>query len=211
MPRKTDGIPFEVHRSPSTDKDGGTVLYASPLSNRIRNFDEVEGFLEMKSALRQGELQRAFETFLKECSCWLSDGYRVQTPLGSFTLKLGMKRKVTNTRDVHHDDVEFKGIEFRPSAEFINETKRRIGGVGFRYVRKADSTLLMGNEEEMRKALHRSMDSKGGYTTVSRFMSCSSLSKYAATKKLSHWCAGQSPLLKSRRLGHSIIYEFVEP
>lgn len=210
MPRKTDGIPFEVHRSPSTDKDGGTVLYATPLSNRTRSFDEIEGFLEMKSTLRQGELQRAFDTFLSECSFWLSDGYRVQTPLGSFTLKLGMKRKVTNTRDVRHDDVEFKGIEFRPSAEFINKTKRRIASVGYRYVHKADSTLLMFNEEEMLKSLHRSIDTKGGYTTLSRFMACSGLSKYAASKKLNHWCAGSSPLLKSRKIGHSVIYEFVE-
>ena len=36
MPRKTDGLPFEVHRSPHADEDGGIVLYATPLSNRRR-------------------------------------------------------------------------------------------------------------------------------------------------------------------------------
>ena len=43
MPRKTDGIPFEVHRSPSTDDNGNVVLYATPQSNRIKEFKEIEG------------------------------------------------------------------------------------------------------------------------------------------------------------------------
>ncbi len=66
MPRETDGIPFEAHRSPSTDKERGTVFYASTLSNRIRNFEEVEGFVEMKSAFWQGDLRRAFDNFHKK-------------------------------------------------------------------------------------------------------------------------------------------------
>ena len=36
MPRKTDGIPFKVHRSPRKDEDGRFVLYANPLSSRTR-------------------------------------------------------------------------------------------------------------------------------------------------------------------------------
>lgn len=208
MPRKTNGFPFEVHRSPSTDDEGGVVLYATPLSNRTMEFDELDGYLILTNAVRKGELQRSFDAFLEECVKWISQGYRVETPLGVFSPKLGMKRKVTNTREVRHNDVEFKSIDFRSSAKFTEEVKYRIAG--YRYVQKADSTLLMVNDEFMEKALRKSIHAEGNYTTVSTFMFYSGLSKYAATKKLRQWCASDHPRLKQRRIGHSIIYELIE-
>ena len=210
MPRKTDGLPFEVHRSPSADEEGNVVLYATPLSNRTKEFDEIESSLLITNAIRKGELQRSFDAFFDECVRWLSLGYRIQTPIGVFSPKLGMKRKVTNTREVRHDDVEFKSIDFRPSAKLTKEVKYRIKRIGFRYVNKVDSTLLMINEEAMEKALRKSIHAEGNYTTVSRFMFYSGLSKYAATKKLRQWCATDHPQLKKRKIGHSIIYEFIE-
>ena len=108
MPRKTDGIPFEVHRSPSTDDNGNVVLYATPQSNRIKEFKEIEGWLNAANIMRVGALQQSFDVFLDECVRWMSQGYRVQTPLGAFSMKLGMKRKITNPRQVRHDDVEFR-------------------------------------------------------------------------------------------------------
>ena len=211
MPRKTKGLPFEVHRSPSADEDGRSLLYATPQSNRVKDFDELEGWLSVSSAVKRGELQRSFNAFMGECIHWLSEGYRVQTPIGVFSLKLGMKRKVYDPREVRHDDVEFKSIEFRPSAEFTNGVKRSVKGGEFRYVRKADSTVLMANEEYMDKALQKRINAEGGYTTVSRFMFYSGPSKYAATKKLHQWCRGDHPRLKQRRLGHSIIFETIAP
>ena len=209
MPRKTDGLPFEVHRSPSQDEEGRSVLYATPQSDRTREFRELESMVEMKNALRKGELQSSLYAFMDECSFWLADGYRIQSPLGTFSLRLGMKRKVTSPNEVRHDDVEFKGIEFHPSADFLRAIRRRIGNSGFRYVRKADSTLLIRNEEEMQKALYQSIHPEGDYTTVPSFMFHSGLSKYAATKMLKRWCEGNKPLLRSRRVGHSVIYELV--
>jgi len=211
MPRKTDGLPFEVHRSPKTEEDGSIVLYATPQSNRMKDFKELEGWLQVSNDVKAGELQRSFDAFMSECTRWLSKGYRVQTPIGVFSLKLGMKRKVTNPREVRHDDVEFKGIDFRPSAEFTKGVKVGVESEGFRYVSKADSTLLAANEDAMLKALYKSIQAEGGYTTVTRFMSYSGLSKYAATRKLHQWCQSGSCLLRERRLGHSIIYELIDP
>ena len=209
MPRKTDGIPFEVHRSPSTDDNGNVVLYATPQSNRIKEFKEIEGWLNAANIMRVGALQQSFDVFLDECVRWMSQGYRVQTPLGAFSMKLGMKRKITNPRQVRHDDVEFKGIDFRPSAEFTMLLKRKVECEGFRYVHKADSTILMANDGYMEEALRKSIKADGGYTTIPSFMMHSGLSKYSATRKLDYWCAGDSPLLKRRKLGHSVIYELL--
>lgn len=209
MPRKTDGMPFEVHRSPSTNEDGQVVLYATPLSNRSKDLDEIESWLSISNVIKKGELQRSFNAFLDECARWLGEGYRVQTPLGVFSLKLGMKRKVTNPQEVRHDDAEFRNIEFRPSAEFLKKVKRKVKSEGFRYVRKADSTLLRANGNYMQEALYKSIHTEGGYTTVSSFMRHSGLSKYAATKQLRKWCTTNNPLLRERRLGHSILFELV--
>ena len=209
MPRKTDGIPFEVHRSPSTDDNGNVVLYATPQSNRIKEFKEIEGWLNAANIMRVGALQQSFDVFLDECVRWMSQGYRVQTPLGAFSMKLGMKRKITNPRQVRHDDVEFKGIDFRPSAEFTKLLKIKVECEGFRYVHKADSTTLMDNDGYMEEALRKSIKADGGYTTVPSFMMHSGLSKYSATRKLDYWCAGDSPLLKRRKLGLSVIYELL--
>jgi len=211
MPRKTDGLPFEVHRSPSTDDEGSVVLYATPQSDRTKEFDEIEDYLVITNALRKGELKRSFDTFLGECIKWLSQGYRVQTPIGVFSLKLGMKRRVTNPREIRHDDAVFKAIEFRPSAEFTKGVKQRVRAEGFRYVRKTDSTLLRADEEKMVKALLNSISSNGSYTTVTSFMYHSGLSKYAATKQLNYWCRKESLLLKKRKVGHSVIFELIEP
>ena len=209
MPRKTDGIPFEVHRSPSTDDNGNVVLYATPQSNRIKEFKEIEGWLSNANIMRIGVLRQSFDVFLDECVRWVSQGYRVQTPLGVFSMKLGMKRKITNPRQVRHDDVEFKGIDFRPSSEFTKLLKKKVECEGFRYVHKADSTILMANDEYMKGALRKSIRVDGGYTTVSGFMMHSGLSKYSATRKLDRWCAGDSPWLRRRKLGHSVIYELL--
>lgn len=110
-----------------------------------------------------------------------------------------------------HNDVEFKGIEFKPSAEFTNELKKKVAREGFRYVHKTDSSVLMANEAFMEQALRKSINAEGGYTTVASFQFYSGLTKYSAAKKLWRWCIGDSPRLKERRLGHSIIYEVIHP
>lgn len=52
MPRKTDGLPFEVHRSPKTEEDGSIVLYATPQSNRMKDFKELEGWLQVSNDVK---------------------------------------------------------------------------------------------------------------------------------------------------------------
>lgn len=89
MPRKTEGLPFEVHRSPKTEEDGSVLLYATPQSNRTKDFNELEGWLQVSNAVRAGELQRSFDAFMSECMRWLSKGYRVQTPIGVFSFEVG--------------------------------------------------------------------------------------------------------------------------
>ena len=207
MPIKKDGLPFEVHRSPSKNEDGQYVLYATPESDRIRSYKEIDNWLCGMGRLRGGELDRALEALISECARQLGDGYRVITPLGVFSLKLGLKRELTDPRQVDHDDAEFRAIEFRPSVEFTRMVKAKVRSNGFRYVRKSDSSALVADGDLMERALARSIRSNGGYATVPSFINYSGLSKYSATKKLSSWCQGDDARLRERKVGHTRIYE----
>jgi hypothetical protein len=207
MPIKKDGLPFEVHRSPSKNEDGQYVLYATTESERTRSYKEIDNWLCGMGRLRGGELDRALEALIAECARQLGDGYRVLTPLGVFSLKLGLKRELTDPRQVDHDDAEFRAIEFRPSVEFTRMVKAKVRCQGFRYVRKSDSSALVADGDLMERALARSIRSNGGYATVPSFMNFSGLSKYSATKKLNAWCHGADARLRERKVGHTRVYE----
>ena len=97
MPRKTDGIKFEIHPRPTKGEDGKPLL-----CNKYRN-------------LRTGELQMVFDVVIDVVGLWLSDGYRVETPIGSFAPKLKLLGEHTDPKIIHGRDFEYAGIEFIPS------------------------------------------------------------------------------------------------
>ena len=44
MPRKTDGIEFEIHPRPTKGEDGKPLLYVRPAKGRKKNFKDLENF-----------------------------------------------------------------------------------------------------------------------------------------------------------------------
>ena len=92
---------------------------------------------------------------------WLSDGYRVETPIGSFAPKLKLLGEHTDPKTIHGRDIEYAGIEFIPSKEFIKE-----GGKNREGYRKSEAQVgnsQMYDEKAMDEALRRCM--KLGYAT----------------------------------------------
>ena len=86
MPRKTDGIEFEIHPRPTKGEDGKPLLYVRPAKGRKKTVDDMEQFCTKYRGLSKGEFIRVFETALELTAMWLQDGYRVETPFGSFAL-----------------------------------------------------------------------------------------------------------------------------
>ena len=206
MPHKTNGMPFETYPSPRKDENGQKVLFAKPVRNRKITLDELEGFCASSYSIRNGEMTRALQAFMKGASQFMSKGYTIETPIGIFEPKLTMKRRVTNPDEVTHDDVQFDNIQFRSSRTFKKTMKYAIGSDGYRYVRKTHSSRLLANEAQLLKALQKSIDANNGHTTVSSFSYYSGLTDYSARKILTHWCCGDKPLLKSERFGWANIY-----
>ena len=75
MPRKTDGIEFEIHPRPTKGEDGKPLLYVRPAKGRKKNFKDLEDFCNKYRNLRTGELQMVFDVVIDVVGNWLSDGY----------------------------------------------------------------------------------------------------------------------------------------
>ena len=62
-----------------------------------------------------------FDVVMEVIGNWLSDGYRVETPIGSFAPKLKLLGEHTDPKTIHGRDIVYAGIDFIPSKEFVKE------------------------------------------------------------------------------------------
>ena len=188
MPRKTDGIKFEIHPRPTKGEDGKPLLYVRPAKGRKKSFKQLEDFCNKYRNLRTGELQMVFDVVIDVVGLWLSDGYRVETPIGSFAPKLKLLGEHTDPKTIHGRDIEYAGIEFIPSKEFIKE-----GGKNREGYRKSDAQVgnsQMYDEKAMDEALRRCM--RLGYATIPEFMIFSGLKRDSAKAYLDSLCKGET-------------------
>ncbi len=206
MPRKRNGMPFEVHPSPMKAENGENLLYVRPKSGQKMTLEDIEAWCSGRNALRKGDLERVFETFREGAAYWMSRGFRIETPIGTFAPKIGLKRKETDPDRIKHDDVELQGIEYQSTKPFEKELEKEIGSDGFRYVRLPVSSRIMNNLEHLEKALQESIKANNGYTTVSSFATYSGLTEHSARKQLDRWCRGDNPKLQRSRISHAHIY-----
>ncbi|MCR4958479.1 MAG: hypothetical protein K6B13_07740 [Prevotella sp.] len=203
MPRKTDGIEFEIHPRPTKGKDGKPLLYVRPAKGRKKSFKELENFCNKYRNLRPGEMQMVMDVMIDVVGLWLSDGYRVETPIGSFAPKLKLLGEHTDPKTIHGRDIEYAGIEFIPSKEFVKEGGRNTEG--YRKSLAPVGNSQMYDEKAMDEALRRSM--KLGYATIPEFMMFSGLKRDSAKTYLDSLCQGDHPRLwKIRKSGRWIYF-----
>ena len=206
MPRKKNGMPFEAHPSPMKAENGENLLYVKPKSGLKMTLDDIESWCLGHNALRKGDMMRTFDAFMDGAAYWMSRGFRIETPIGIFSPKIGLKRKETNPDNIKHDDVELQGIDYQSTKPFEKELEKEIGSDGFRYVRVPVSSRIMNNKEHLEKALQESLKANNGYTTVRSFSYFSGLTEHSARKQLDHWCYGNNPKLQMSRVAHAHIY-----
>lgn len=206
MPRKTDGMFFELHPSPKMGEDGKPLLYARPASDRKVTMKEVDNFCARYRGMQRGQMTIDMETFIDACRHWLSDGYRIETPLGTFAPKLRLLGEHTDPSKVLGRDVMFAGIDFKPSKEFIAEAKRN--NQGFRRAATPVGNAQMYDEAFMEEALRRSL--VAGFTTIRRFQAASGLKYHSAQTYLENLCKGESPRLRRMKIGTSFHYFLLE-
>lgn len=201
MPRKTDGMFFELHPRPTKGEDGKPLLYARPASSYKKTMKDVKNSFKVRG-LNSAMIDVAFETFMEVCSQWLAEGYRVETPIGTFSPKIKLEGDFTNPSKVQGKNVKYVGIEIAPSKRFVKEVS--FHQKGFRRKVNQVGNAQMSDEVFMAEALRRSMES--GFTTIRTFMAASGLKYYSAKCYLNNLCLGPNPILKKQKIGGSHHY-----
>ena len=182
MPRKTDGIEFEIHPRPTKGEDGKPLLYVRPAKGRKKGFKELEDFCTKYRSMRTGELKQAFDVVMEIVGHWVSDGYRVETPLGSFAPKLKLLGEHTDPKTIHG-------------------SKNREG---YRKSQAPVGNSQMYDAQAMEEALRQSL--KVGYTTIPDFMIHSGLKRDSAKSYLNSLCYGEHPRLRRIRESRRYLY-----
>lgn len=204
MPKKKDGMPFEVHPTPAKGKDGKNIVYARPAMRDKLTMQGVEDFCCRNYGVRFGELSRAFDVFLRAAGELMAMGYRVDTPIGSFAPRLELAREITDADAVTARDVRFNGVEYNPGKRWNEELER--WSKGFRRVDNANTLELLADQNRLEDVLQQCLQRHNGYVTVRYFAKKSGLTYYSARKMLNQWTEGDNPKLLKTRQGQEFIY-----
>ena len=204
MPRKTNGMPFEIHPSPKKAENGKNLLYVRPRSRQKITMEQLDDYCANHYALRPGELTRAFRAFIEATGYYLSEGYRVETLIGSFAPKIGLKRELTDPDEVKTTDVLFEGIEYKSVKEYEKSVLSNLRG--FRRANNPNVQQLMADEDHLNKALQANLERYHGYVTARSFAHSANITYYSARKQLDKWCEGEHPRLLKTKQGQEYIY-----
>ena len=202
MPRKTNGIEFELHPSPKHDEEGRPLLYARPASGQKKTLKQLDVFCAEYRGMQKGEMERLFNVFLDVAGNWLSQGYRVETPIGSLSMKLKLVGEHSDPDKVTGRDIMYNGVEFTPSKELVSKAGHNYEG--FRKKGGAVGNSQMYDPKAMEEALRKSLSL--GYTSVSTFMYYSGLKRDSAQKFLDSLTKGEDARLLRAKNGKSYIY-----
>lgn len=204
MPRKTNGMPFEIHPSPKKAENGKNLLYVRPRSRQKITMEQLDDYCANHYALRPGELTRAFQAFIEATGYYLSEGYRVETLIGSFAPKIGLRRELTDPDEVKTTDVLFEGIEYKSVKEYEKSVLSNLRG--FRRANNPNVQQLMADEDHLNKALQANLERYHGYVTARSFAHSANITYYSARKQLDKWCEGEHPRLLKTKQGQEYIY-----
>ena len=204
MPRKKEGMVFEVHPTPVKGKDGRNMVYVRPAGGKKLSMRALEDYCDKFYGIRFGELSRAMNVFLRAAAELMAQGYRIDTPIGSFAPRLKLVREVTDADDVKARDVRFDGVDYNPGKRWNEQLEKWSDG--FRPAHNPDTQRLMADQQLMDNSLRECLARFKGYITVGIFARQSGLTYYSARKQLEQWTKGDNPRLLKTRRGHEYIY-----
>ena len=119
MPRRKEGLDYELLPRPTKGEDGRPLLYARPAVGIRYSMSSLEAFCHQHRGMHYGEMTRALEVFLDVATILMEDGARIETPFGTFAPKLRLDGDYTDPDKVTGNNVHYAGVEFRPSQQFV--------------------------------------------------------------------------------------------
>lgn len=204
MPKKKDGMPFVMHPTPAKGKDGKILYYPRPLNGMKKTIEELDEYCAKYYGLRPFELTRAFQAFVTATGFYLSEGYRIETPIGSFAPRLRTKREITDPDDVKGSDVFFDGVEYNSGKVWHKSVEKWLEG--FRPAVKTNLQDVLANPDKLEAKMRECIQKYNGYVTARLFGYHAGLTYYSARKQLDEWTKGDNPKLLKTRRGQEYIY-----
>ena len=204
MPRKNKGMWYEVHPTPAKGEDGKNLVYVRPMSGRKLTMKQLEDYCERNYSLRYGEMSRAFDVFIRAAGWFLSEGYRIDTPIGSFAPKLSLAKQITDADQVRDRDVRLDGVEYNPGKLWDKEIKKWLDG--FRRAQNPDTQQILADKDKLEQVMRDCIKRYHGYITTGIFARASGLTLYSARKQLNEWTQGDRPKLLKTPRGKEHIY-----
>ena len=204
MPKKKTGFLYEVHPSPMKGKDGRYIVYARPARGLKLDIEAVDKYCHDNYETKGGELEFVFKQFLKCASELMARGYRIDTPIGSFVPKLGLKREITDADEVEDSDVELEGVDYNPGKIWNKAIEGWLFN-GFTRVDNPNVQELLKDKAHLEQALRECLKQRG-FVTVKAFTIQAHLTDYSARKQLEAWTTGENPKLTKSKLGQTDIY-----
>ena len=195
---------YEVHPTPVKGEDGKNLVYVRPKSGLKLTMKELEEKCEDYNALRYGELSRAFDAFIRVAGRFLAEGYRIETPIGSFAPKLSLTKQVTDASEMKDRDVRLEGVEYNPGKLWNREIQKWMDG--FRRWQNADTQEILADKEKLEQVMRECIQRHHGYITAGIFSRASGLTLYSARKQLNEWTKGENPKLLMTPRGKEHIY-----
>jgi hypothetical protein len=204
MPRKNNGMWYEVHPTPVKGGDGKNLVYVRPKSGMKLSMKQLEDYCESNHSLRYGELSRAFDVFVRVAGRFLAEGYRIDTPIGSFAPKLSLAKQITDADEVKDRDVRLDGVEYNPGKLWDKEIKKWLDG--FRRYHNPDTNEILADKKKLEQLMRDCIQKYNGYITAGMFARYSGLTLYSARKQLNEWTKGNNPKLLKTAHGKEHIY-----
>jgi len=203
MPKKKDGMLFELLPRPTKGEDGKPLLYPRPAIGFKYTIQSIDEFCSKYRGASSGDVIRLFEMMLDVASWLMRDGSRLETPLGSFAPKLKLDGDYTDPNKVQSKNVSFAGIEFIPSKRFEMSVEDKIFH-GYRRKEEVIERHPLSDPAELEEALQKSLIS--GFTTAKRFTYFSGLKYNTSKRYLDGLCKGENPRLRRFKEGSSYHY-----
>ena len=204
MPRKTDGMKFELLPRPTKGEDGKPLLYARPAKGFKYTQRALDEYCNKYRATQVGDMVRLFECFLDAAATLMRDGSRVETEIGSFAPKLKLDGDYTDPKKVKNQSVSLAGIEFIPSKRFVETLEDKIH-FGFVQKQEVYERHPVNDPKELEKILEKCL--RIGYTTVERFQWATDLKYDKAKSFLDNLCKCENPRL--RRFKEGTTYHYI--
>ena len=195
---------YEVHPTPVKGEDGKNLVYVRPKSGMKLTMKQLENYCERNYALRYGELSRAFDVFTRVAGRFLAEGYRIDTPIGSFAPKLSLTKQLTDPDLVKDRDVRLDGVEYNPGKRWNEEMKKWHDG--FRRYQNPDTQEILADQEKLEQMMRACIQKNHGYITAGMFSRHTGLTLYSARKQLNEWTKGDNPKLLKTPRGKEHIY-----